>query len=52
LTDDQFGFGVLLSKNMTGKENPLIGTILCAITTIILGELKDLIEKMPQDHSS
>ena len=46
LTTDQIGFGLLLSKNMTGEGNMLIGTVLCAITTIILGELKNLIEDM------
>jgi hypothetical protein len=46
LTDDQVGFGLLLSKNITGEDDVLIGTVLCAVTTIILGELKNLIEDM------
>jgi hypothetical protein len=43
---DWFGFGLQLSENITGQKNPLIGDILCATTTIILGEFKTLIEDM------
>lgn len=33
LTDDQIGFSLLLSRNMTDGENVLIGTLLCSIAT-------------------
>jgi hypothetical protein len=43
---DWFGFGLRLSENLLGQKSALIGEILNGTTTIILVELKKLIEEI------
>ena len=37
-------FGLILSQNIIGERNALIGTVLVATTMTMLGRLRDAIE--------
>ena len=43
-TQQQMSFGLILSQNIIGERNALIGTVLVATTMTMLGRLRDAIE--------
>src|ERR1700751_3664427 len=46
LTVDELGFGLLLSRNIIGQNNALVGICLCGVAVSILADLKSLVEDM------
>ena len=44
--ESQYQFGLLLSRNLVGKESPLVGAMLCAMASAILAELKAIIAEV------
>ena len=45
LAQDQFSFGLAVSKKVCGRENALVGTVLCGSAAMILDQVSKIIEE-------